>query len=258
MFKNPLFPKIQQLVCFVFLFLLGSASHAAELDCMVKPEMYIELSSAVPGVLEKVWVNKGDHVIKGQVLAQLESSVEAAKVKQAKYEAASDSEIKNRKAHLEFAVRNRARSDDLYARGSLSKAEKDKAETDVALAQTELARAIEQKKTAVLKLEVANAQLELKTIISPIEGIVIDRYAMIGESVAEKAIMKLAQVDPLRVELVAPTEYFGLIQKEMEVEVRPRAAREQILQGNRYRCRPAHRPGQRQLLGTDGLAQSRR
>ena len=221
MFIAPLSFQIRQSAFYIFLCLFCGALRAAELDCMVKPEMYIELSSPVPGVLEKVWVNKGDHVVKGQIIAQLESSVEAAKARQAKYEAASDSEIKNRKAHLDFALRNRARSDDLYQRGSLSKTEKDKAETDVALAQTELAKAMEQKKTAVLKLEVANAQLELKTIRSPIDGIVIDRYAMIGESVAEKAIMKLAQVDPLRVELVAPTEYFGLIQKDMEVEVRP-------------------------------------
>ena len=33
--------------------------------------------------------------------------------------------------------------------------------------------------------------------------------------------MKLAQIDPLKVELIAPTEYFGLIGKEMKVEIYP-------------------------------------
>jgi RND family efflux transporter MFP subunit len=193
---------------------------AADLDCMVKPEMYIELSSPASGVLEKLLVNKGDHVTKGQALAQLEASVEIAKVNQAKFDAANNSELNNRKAQLAFALRNRTRSQELFQRGSLSKTEKDKAETEVELAQTELAKAQEQKKAAALTLELAQAQLALKTIKSPIDGIVIDRYAMIGESVADRAIMKLAQVDPLRVELVAPTEYFGLIQEGMQVEVR--------------------------------------
>lgn len=208
---------------FVFLATMSLCMHeskAAELDCLVKPEMYIELSSPVAGVLQELLVNKGDHVTKGQAVAQLEASVELAKVKQAKFEAGNASEINNRKAQLDFALRNRERFQDLYQKGSLSKAEKDKAETEVTLAQTQLAKAVEQKKAAALTLELAQAQLALKTIRSPIDGIVIDRYAAIGESVSDRAIMKLAQVDPLRVELVAPTEYFGLIEQGMQVQIR--------------------------------------
>jgi RND family efflux transporter MFP subunit len=202
------------------LFLQIDMSVAAELDCLVKPEMYIELSSPAAGVLEKLLVDKGDRISKGQAVAQLEASVETAKVNQAKFEAGNNSEVNNRKAQLAFALRNRARAQDLYQRGSLSKTEKDKAETEVALAETELAKAEEQKRAAALTWDLAKAQLALKTIRSPIDGIVIDRYAMIGESVNDRAIMKLAQVNPLRVELVAPTEYFGLIQQGMEVQIR--------------------------------------
>lgn len=199
---------------------ISNPLYAAELDCLVKPEMYIELSSPTPGVIEKLMVNKGDSVKADQVLAELESSVEVAKVNQAKFEAANLSEVNNKQAHLDFALRNRQRFDDLYRRGSLSKMEKDKADTEVTLAETELAQAKEAHKSAGLTYELAKAQRALKTIKSPIDGIVIDRYAMIGESVSEKAIMKLAKVDPLRVELVAPTEYFGLIKVGMEAKIR--------------------------------------
>ena len=201
-------------------FMQLNLSVAAELDCLVKPEMYVELSSPTEGVLEKLLIEKGDHITKGQAVAQLESSVENAKVNQAEFEATNNSDINNRKAQLAFSLRNRIRSEELYQRGSLSKTEKDKAETEVTLAETELAKAKENKKSAALALELAKAQLELKTIKSPIDGIVIDRYAMIGESVSDRAIMKLAQINPLRVELVAPTEYFGLIKEGMPVEIR--------------------------------------
>jgi multidrug efflux pump subunit AcrA (membrane-fusion protein) len=168
--NNFSFPR--QLCCFLAaFFLLTRLSLAAELDCMVKPEMYIELSSPTTGVLEKLLVDKGDHVTKGQAIAQLEASVEIARVNQAKFDASNNSEINNRKAHLAFAKRNRARSQDLYQRGSLSKTEKDKAETEVTLAETELAKAIEQKKAAALALDLAKTQLALKTIKARLTGL---------------------------------------------------------------------------------------
>ena len=201
--------------------ILQGTAQAAELDCMVKPEMYIELSSPATGVLEKLFVNKGDRVSKGQPVAQLEASVETAKVNQAKFEVANTSDLNSRKIQLAFAKRTQARYQDITHTNSVSQLDKDKADTEVTLAETELKKALEDHKAAELTLALAKAQLALKTIKSPIDGIVIDRYAMLGESVNDRAIMKLAQVDPLRVELVAPTEYFDLIQKDMEVEIRP-------------------------------------
>jgi len=201
--------------------LLNGFSRAADLDCMIKPDMYIELSSPVAGVLETVFVEKGDHVSKGQVLAQLEASIESARVDQAKLDAFLDSDLHQRKVQLEYAIRNRDRYKGLILNNSISQIEKDKVETEVALAEIEMKKAREQKKSAALSLALANAQLQIKTIKSPIDGIVIDRYAMIGESVNDRAIMKLAQINPLRVELIAPTEYFGIIKQGMEVDIRP-------------------------------------
>lgn len=221
MFNKLLHYFSQLTVAIVFALIQISESGAAELDCMVKPEMYIELSSPTAGVLEQVLVNKGDHVTKGQPLVQLEASVEIAKVNQAKYEAANNSDINNRKVQLAFAKRTQVRYQGLIQKSSISQLEKDKADTQVTLAEIELKKARENKRVAALALELAKAQLALKTIKSPIDGIVIDRFAMVGESIADRAIMKLAQVDPLRVELVAPTEYFGLIKEGMAVDIRP-------------------------------------
>ena len=211
------------LFCLIFVLSpsLLQASERAELDCMVKPEMYIELSSPVDGILESQLVEKNDLIKKGQPLAQLEASVEIAKVELAELEASSNSEIRNRQVQLEYAKRNKIRLKDLYSKNSVSLLEKDKADTEVALSEIELKKAYEKRKIAELSLKLAKTLLALKTIKSPIDGIVLERYAMVGESVQDRAIMKLAQVDPLRVELVAPTEYFDLIKKGMQVEIRP-------------------------------------
>ncbi len=197
------------------------AAEHAKLDCLVKPEMYVELSSSVDAILEKMLVDTGDYIKKGQPLVQLEASVEIARVNLAELQATSNSEIENRQVQLQYAERNKKRIRKLFAKNSISRFEKDKADTEVALAQIELNKATEKKLIAQLNLELAKTQLALRTIKSPIDGIVVYRYSMVGESVVDRTIMKLAQVDPLRVELIAPTEYFGLIKKGMEVDIYP-------------------------------------
>ncbi len=197
------------------------AAETAELDCLVRPETYIDLSSPVDTTLKQLLVEVGDTITKGQPLVKLENSVEFAKVELHKRKAKSFSEIENRRVQLQYAKRNLKRMQELLTKNSASQFEKDKAETEVALAEIELIRAKENKNLARLSLEQAEAELALRTIKSPIDGIVVDIYAKPGESVIDRTIMKLAQVDPLRVELIAPTEYFGLIEQEMEVEIIP-------------------------------------
>ncbi len=194
---------------------------AAELDCLIKPEMYVELSSPVNSVIDQILVDVGDTVTRGQTVAILESSVERARLKLARLAASSINEIDHRKEQLRHAKSYLQRINNLLKNNSISQYEKDKAATDVALAEIELEKAREKWNEAQLNLELAKSQLALKTITSPIDGVVVDRYTMVGESVRDRTIMKLAQVDPLKVELIAPTEYFGLIRKGMQVEVYP-------------------------------------
>ncbi len=179
-------------------------------------------------VLEDILVETGDVVKRGQPLAQLEASVERARVKLARLQAKSDSDIQNRLEQLRYAKRYLKRMAELLEQNSVSQYEKDKAETEVALAQIELNKAREKKRIAEVNLELAMTQLELRTLKSPIDGIVVDRYAEVGESVRDRSIMKLAQVDPLKVELIAPTEFFGLIEKGMQVEIYPEQPANQV------------------------------
>jgi RND family efflux transporter MFP subunit len=224
-----LMPALMLLMA-VFAITKTAPAVAAELDCLVKPEMYVELSSPVESVLEDILVEIGDTVKQGQPLAQLESSVEQAKVRLASLQAKSRSDVENRREQLRYAKQYHKRMQDLLAQNSVSQYEKDKAETEVALARIELNKAKEKRRIAQLNLELAQSQLALRTINSPIDGIVVDRYAMVGESVSGRTIMKLAKVNPLKVELIAPTEYFGLIQKGMRVEIYPEQPANQVFE----------------------------
>ncbi len=218
--------KKHVLVLSILLTIFGRSVYAKEvtkLDCLVNPEMYIDISSPVPGILESILVKKTDSIKKGQPLAKLESSVEAAKVKVAHQATLLNNQIQAKRFKLAYARRKVKRIQGLYNEDASSAQEQDDAETELAIARTELAQAKLDKRTNELKLVQTKAELELKTIKSPINGIVVEQYSMPGESVDNQPILQLAKIDPLMVEVVAPASLFGLIKTGMKVEIKPDA-----------------------------------
>ena len=58
--------------------LLASPVHAQAVDCVINPSMTLKIGSPVSTTLASVEVDRGDHVKQGQVIARLDSGVEAA------------------------------------------------------------------------------------------------------------------------------------------------------------------------------------
>lgn len=183
--------------------------------------MVVELSTSVEGVIEEITVDRGDVVEKGQVLVTLESGVEKATVELARLRAGEDAEILLGKARVEFGERSKARTDELFSRKSLSQHAKDEADYEASLAKLELREARQSRKRAELELKRAIAVLDRRTIKSPIDGVVIERVASPGEAITEdEHILRLAQVDPLNIELIVPAAKFGELRKGMRLAVR--------------------------------------
>ncbi|MBT0664258.1 efflux RND transporter periplasmic adaptor subunit [Geobacter pelophilus] len=78
----------------------------------------------------------------------------------------------------------------------------------------------EQKK-AEHQFEEAQERLKTKTILSTIDGVVAERMLAPGDYVGEAPILKLARLDPLKVEVIVPVRRFGAIKTGMKAEVRP-------------------------------------
>lgn len=153
------------------------------MECLVEPSLSTNVGSSVDGVVEEVSVNRGDRVTKGQVVARLLAGVELASVKLSQ-------------AQLEFAQRRAERNEELFKKQLISAQERDELMTEVRLRAEELKRNQE--------------LLSLRTIVSPLDGVVVERKLAPGEFVrAEKSVvMRLAQVDPLHVEVIAPATMF--------------------------------------------------
>ncbi|MFQ5937136.1 MAG: efflux RND transporter periplasmic adaptor subunit [Acidiferrobacterales bacterium] len=192
-----------------------------ELDCLVEPHMVVEVSSPVGGVIQTIHVDRSDVVQEGQTLAELESAVEQASVELARARATMDAEVKSSATNFAFNKRKYKRIKQLYGKKAVPFHQKDEARTDLKLAQLKVRQAKRNKKVAELELKRAEEILKRRTVKSPIAGVVVARWKSPGEFVEEEPIVKLAQIDPLRVEVVAPASLFGSIKPGLRAEIKP-------------------------------------
>ena len=182
---------------FAWCALAGAQAPAkSPLDCLIEPSIDVKLGSPVDGVIADIRVDRGASVHRGQPLVLLNSQLEAAAVDSARGKA-------------EFAKRKAERNDELYKQQLISVQERDQLETEARL--------------AVLELREREANLRLRTIFSPIDGVVVDRLMAPGDQIsrAAGAILRLMRIDPLYVEVVAPAALFGRIRVGASAQVTP-------------------------------------
>lgn len=211
-------------IMLVYAMLQVSIAYSEGLDCLIEPYVIVKLSSPVEGLLETVTVDRGDLVKTDQVLAMLESSVEKATVAIAHARVEMEAPVKNSQIRLELSLRKLSRNDGLFKDKIISVDVMDEAEVSRLLAEVGLLEAKENKRLARLDLERATAALEMRTIRSPITGVVVQRFLSPGEFTAnETPILKLAQIDPLHVEVFVPVSLLGEVSVGMQAQVTPEA-----------------------------------
>lgn len=204
----------------------GGELHAQDISgysCMIEPHSVTELSTSEQGVLEEVLVRRGDIVKKGQVVAKLESSLETIALQFAEARAKMTGDVESKRAALDYMIRQRDRITDLYNDKAISFNDKDKADTDVRLAETDLQVALDNQKLMKIERDRAARRLELRSIRSPVDGVVVEILLVPGESVEDRAreIMVIAEVNPLNVEIIMPAVQFGAIQVGTPADVTP-------------------------------------
>jgi RND family efflux transporter MFP subunit len=204
--------------------LVSGAARADALACLIQPYQEAEVGSQVIGVLDKVLVERGDFVNKGQPIAQLNSDVERAHLASAKLRADATADLKAAASNREFTRKKKLRTEDLYKKNFVSQQASDQADTEDQVADMKLKQAQEQQRLAQQEYTLAQAQLAQRTIRSPLTGVVVERYLSEGERIEEKPVLKVATIDPLRVEVIVPAAYFSKIKSGMSAMVKPEVA----------------------------------
>lgn len=200
---------------------VAQTQEPAQLNCRIEPSVVVEMSSAVEGVVGEVLVEKNDIVKKGDVVARLDAGLETATAELRRVQAELSSDVQAQKLALEFSERSLARVKDLYDKKAASFSELDKLKTEQAIAQQQLQQALDRKRQAELEHKRSLADLQRRTLISPIDGVVVERLKQPGEHIDFDPVLKLAQLDPLRVEVFAPASLYGKIKAGMIADVVP-------------------------------------
>ncbi|MEJ1932820.1 efflux RND transporter periplasmic adaptor subunit, partial [Nostoc sp. NIES-2111] len=103
----------------------------------------------------------------------------------------------------------------------------DDASADHRVAETALAEALHNRELARLDAQRLHAELQRHSILSPINGVVTERLLGVGELASPgegaTAVLKLAQTDPLRIELVLPLSQIGRVKVGSLMGIRPEA-----------------------------------
>jgi RND family efflux transporter MFP subunit len=206
--------------------LLPCTSMAADHDCMIEARQKVDIRSPVEAVIESVQVQRGDLVKKGQIIVTLESGPERAALNLAKSRATMQGELKSAEARVDLTRKKFVRAEELYKQNFVSVNALDEAQADFKLATEQLRQAQENQKLAELEVNRSSEVLAMRTIKSPFTGVVVEILQKPGEfsgSNTKEAILKLAEIDPLNVEVVLPVSLYGQIATGARGEVMPEA-----------------------------------
>lgn len=182
----------------------------------VEPITKVEIKSKASGIVKKLYVDAGDRVKKGQLLAELDKEEIEARVAQAKAQAeASEASLKGTQADLERAkvdaegpdvpMLKRAydRAVGMAKEGVVSQSALDDAQKnyELALNKQNVAKAqlqVLHAKIGQAQAQVAQDHANLKqlleqlgytTIVSPIDGIILSRDVEVGDAVSSILVL---------------------------------------------------------------------
>ncbi len=214
----------QVFLMITLLYPASQAVNAKSFECLIEPSRVIELRAPIEGLIEKITVDRGDVVKQGQVLITLDMGVDRARYNQAKYKAGMHGAQLAAKSRLDYSSKKFERNQELFRDKYVSGNDRDESESGKNLASAELMDAKDNSRVAELQVNELDEVMKLKTLRSPFEGVVMERSHHPGE-VAQisdhLAILKLAQTNPLYVEVVIPAAALGKIHVGDDIHVKP-------------------------------------
>jgi RND family efflux transporter MFP subunit len=198
----------------------GAAVHAEVMGCLIEPDRVADVGSQSVGVIERLLVERGDPVAAGQLVARLSAQVERASLSVAEARSQADAEVKQSEAAYLLAARKLERTKDLVKRDFVSDQALDQAEAEARMAEHRVNQARESQRVAMREFRLSNAQLGQRDVRSPFDGVVIERYRTEGERIEREPLVRVARLDPLRVEAIVPASQFGSISVGQIAKVR--------------------------------------
>ncbi len=153
----------------------------------VEPEEKAKVISKVGSSVTafEVYVDVGDQVKKGQLLAELDPSLNQRQIEEARAAVAqAKAAVAQAKSRLQTAERNYARYKGLFEEEVISRQEMDQVENEYEVEKAGLDLAREQLRQAEARLRQLQTMREYHNVVSPVDGIVAERFFDPGDTIA--------------------------------------------------------------------------
>lgn len=163
----------------------NTITQVVEASGTINPVKTVNIGSQVSGLISAIYVDYNSQVKKGQLLAEIDTSLFEAQLQQSVANIANaKANLKKINAIMENDKKTYNRYKNLYARNFIAKSELDLAESTYFsdIAQAEAAKA--QIMQAEANYKTASANMRYTKIISPVDGTVVSRAVDVGQTVA--------------------------------------------------------------------------
>lgn len=210
------------LLVVLFVGLAGDSASAGDIQSFTEPWRIIDVAAAESGIVIGLNVEEGDPVEKDRPLADLNQDVLKASLDIARAHRDSVSADKSANAELKLRTERLAKLKILRLNGNASEEEVSRALLEFEVAEARLLQVRENLNVRRLEYERIRLQVALRTVRSPLDGIVTHVYRDVGEFVspADPVVMTIVQLNPLRITFSLPAADVKSIRKGQTIPIR--------------------------------------
>lgn len=201
---------------------IGSIENTIAAAGSLKPSDYVDVGAQVSGQLQRLFVEIGDHVEEGQLLAEIDARVQEARVNASRASIeALQAQLTARQAALKLSLSNVQRQEQLRLTAVTSEFELDTAINAVAAAESSLFQLQKQIEQSEASLETEATQLEFTKIYAPMSGTVVAIEMEEGRTLnavqMAPTILRIADLGTMTVEAEISEADIGDIKAGMSV-----------------------------------------
>mgnify|MGYP003109741794 CR=1 FL=1 len=201
---------------------IGSIENTIAAAGSLQPSDYVDVGAQVSGQLQRLYVEIGDIVSEGQLLAEIDARVQEARVEASRASIESlESQIASRQATLELARSNAKRQARLNTQNATSQLDYDNAMVALATAESNVIQLQKQIEQSRASLESEATELEFTRIYAPMAGTVVsiamEEGRTLNASQSAPTILRIADLGTMTVEADISEADIGDIKPGMEV-----------------------------------------
>ena len=187
----------------------GHIENSVLVSGVLQPSEFVDVGAQVSGQLKHLFVKLGDTIKKGQLLAEIDPEISAAKVVEAEATLANlQAQLRGEKGKLELARLQKERNDELQRQGANAASESEIADSNYKVQDAAVASLEAQVKDARAALATARTSLGYTRITAPMAGDVVSITAREGQTLnanqTTPTILRIGQLDTMTVWALVP------------------------------------------------------